>query len=180
MASARVFPLKNGISVIIREAEVKDAEGIINTINSVGAEKVFIFTERFSHDVEWEQAFIQEHVKEKKDYLLAVAEVNGKIVGVCYVHQGSSPKDSHVAELGLNVIKSFRKTGIGTAMMIYMIDWAKNRGARKLCLGVFSTNQQAINLYKKFNFRVEGTRKKQYKINGKYVDEVIMGRFLEQ
>jgi RimJ/RimL family protein N-acetyltransferase len=61
-----------------------------------------------------------------------------------------------------------------------MIDWAKNRGARKLCLGVFSTNQQAINLYKKFNFRVEGTRKKQYKVNGKYVDEIIMGRFLKQ
>lgn len=180
MSNARIFPLKNSMTVAIREAEVKDAEDIINVINSVGAEKVFIFTEQFPHDVNWERAFIQEHVKEKKDCLFAVAEVSGKTVGVCDVHQGSNQKDSHMAGLGMMVVKDWREMGIGTAMMIYMIDWAKNRGIEKLCLSAFLTNQRAINLYKKFNFQIEGTRKNQYKINGKYVDEIMMAKFLKK
>jgi len=167
------------MSVVIREADVKDAEGIINVINSVGSEKVYIFTESFPHDVKWEEKYIQEHVKEKKDFLLAVAEVKGKMVGVCDVHSGSTPKDRHVAGLGMSVIKDWRGIGIGTAMMIYITDWAKNRGMEKLYLSVFSTNQRAINLYKKFNFQVEGRRKKQYKIEGNYVDEIIMAKFIK-
>lgn len=170
--------MKNGTSVVIREAGVKDAENIINVINNVGAEKVFILTERFAHDVNWEQNFIQEHVKEKKAFLLAVAEVEGKIVGVCDVHLGSNPKNRHVGELGMSVVKECRGLGIGTAMMMYMINWAKTRGLEKLYLGVFSTNERAINLYKKFNFRVEGKRKKQYKVEGNYVDEIIMAKFI--
>ncbi len=178
MASAQSYPLKNRMSVVIREAEVKDAENIIDVINSVGAEKVFILTERFAHDIDWEQNFIQEHVKEKKDRMLAVAEVKGKIVGVFDIHLGSNPKNRHLGELGMSVVKEWRGIGIGTAMMTYMIGWAKRQGLEKLCLSVFSTNQRAINLYRKFNFQVEGRRRRQYKVEENYVDEVIMAKFI--
>lgn len=178
MDSAQSYLLKNGSSVVIRDAEVKDAENIINAINSVGAEKVYILTEIFAHDADWERNFIQEHVKEKKDFLLVVAEVEGNIVGTSSIHPGSSPKDRHVGGLGISIVKEWRGLGIGTAMMTYMINWAKNYGLEKLYLSVFSTNQRAINLYKKFNFQVEGKRKKQYKIEGKYIDEIIMAKFI--
>jgi RimJ/RimL family protein N-acetyltransferase len=48
----------------------------------------------------------------------------------------------------------------------------------KISLTVFSTNKPAISLYRKLGFEVEGISKKQYKIEGKYVDEVTMGKFL--
>jgi len=38
------------VSVIIHEAEVKDAEDTIGEINSVGAENAYSFTERFARD----------------------------------------------------------------------------------------------------------------------------------
>ncbi len=179
MVSTQSYLLKNGLSVVIREAEVKDAENIINVINRVGAEKVFIFTESFVHDADWEKSFIQEHVKDKKDALSVVAEIEGNIIGVSNIQSGRSPKNRHVGSLGIMIVKEWRELGIGTAMTTYMTNWAKSKGLEKLYLSVFSTNQRAINLYKKFNFQVEGTRKKQYKIEGKYVDEIIMTKFIE-
>ncbi|HEU12758.1 MAG TPA: GNAT family N-acetyltransferase, partial [Euryarchaeota archaeon] len=45
-------------------------------------------------------------------------------------------------------------------------------------LEVFSTNVNAIELYKKLGFEIEGIRKKQFKIEGNYVDDVLMAKFL--
>lgn len=179
MLNMKTLLLKNGSSAVIREAEANDAEGIINTINSVGAEKIYILTEKFSHNVDSEKDYIQEHVKEKKDVLFAVVEAEGNIIGMSAIHIGNNPKNSHVGGLGINILKDWRGLGIGTALMKYMMYWAKSRGLEKLDLEVFSTNQRAIHLYEKFNFQVEGIRKKQYKIEGKYVDEITMAKFLD-
>jgi len=54
----------------------------------------------------------------------------------------------------------------------------KQKGLEKISLTVFSTNEAAINLYRKFGFQIEGISKRQYKIEGKYVDETIMEKFL--
>lgn len=178
MLVAHTYELKNGYSVVIREAGVEDAEKIINAINSVGAEKIHILTEKFDHDVQWEQNFIQEHVKEKKDRLFVVAEAEGNIIGVSDVSIGSNPKNSHVGYLGISIVREWRGLGIGTAMMNIMIDWAKRRGLERLHLEVFSTNQRALRLYEKFGFHVEGRREKQYKIEGEYVDGILMAKLL--
>lgn len=44
-------------------------------------------------------------------------------------------------------------------------------------LGVFTDNEKAINLYKNFEFVIEGTRKYAAIKNGKYADEYIMARY---
>ncbi|HID90547.1 TPA: hypothetical protein EYP44_01140 [Candidatus Bathyarchaeota archaeon] len=78
---ATKYPTKNGRVMVIRKAKEEDAQAIIDVINSVGAERRYILTERFPHDIEWEKAFIREHVYGKQDFLIAVAEINGKVVG---------------------------------------------------------------------------------------------------
>jgi RimJ/RimL family protein N-acetyltransferase len=47
-----------------------------------------------------------------------------------------------------------------------------------ISLRVFSTNKRAIGLYQKFGFESEGAIKRQYKLEGEYVDEVFMRKFL--
>jgi RimJ/RimL family protein N-acetyltransferase len=178
MLGAQKLLLKNGSLGVCREAEVKDAENIIGVVNSVGAEKTYILTKKFNHDVEWERNFIRERVKDKRDVLLVVAEVEGNIVGVSDITIGNSPKNRHVGGVGISIMKEWRGLGIGTAMMNYMIDWAKGRRLENLSLEVFSTNRQAIRLYEKFDFQVEGRRRKQYKIEKNYVDGIIMSRFI--
>lgn len=50
MVGAQAYQLKNVVSVITREAEVKDVEDTIGKINSVGAENAYSLTEPFARD----------------------------------------------------------------------------------------------------------------------------------
>ena len=56
--------------------------------------------------------------------------------------------------------------------------WARKKGFYRLELGVLSTNEQAISLYKKFGFQEEGIRKSRYHIDGTWVDEILMSKLL--
>lgn len=166
---------KNGRLVVIRQAEEKDVQGVIDVMDSVASEGEYAPAERIS---DRQREFITKSTRDRVG-LLAVAEIYGRIVGECSLEPKRYWSSSqHVVDLGINIIGDFRGIGIGKAMMDYMIGWAKEKGYEKVTLSVFSTNQRAINLYKKFGFKIEGMKKKEYKINGEYVDEVLMGLFL--
>ena len=76
------------------------------------------------------------------------------------------------AEL-MNIVtkKSFRANGIGKLMLEYLINMCKNEKIKTLNLEVNSQNTIAINLYKKYNFKEVGLRKKYY--NNTY-DAILM------
>ena len=168
------YPTKNGRTVIIREATEKDAKAITDIVNSVASEKRYIVTEKSRED--WDKAVSE--IREKERGLLMVAQVNGKVVGMGHLTKGKWEKNRHVGFLGMVILKEFREIGIGTAMMDYMMRWARQEQLEKISLSVFSTNKRAIRLYQKFGFELEGTIKRQYKIEGKYVDELFMRKFL--
>ena len=83
-----------------------------------------------------------------------------------------------MADLGVALIARFRNQGLGDQMVAYMLDWARQRGLRKVTLGVFATNKRAIHLYEKFGFTVEGILVQQHRIEEQYVDELLMSCFL--
>ena len=119
-------------------------------------------------------------MKEKAG-LWAVSEIDEQIVGACNLMPrggGRVSKTRHVVELGMAILSQFRGIGVGNAMMDYMVDWARKKGYDKISLSVFSSNKPAINLYKKFGFEIEGVKKKEFMVEGRYVDEVCMGKFL--
>jgi len=168
------YPLTSRQKVTVREANEDDAVAIKNVVNSVASEKYYVVPERSRED--WDEAIRE--IRNRKG-LIIVAQVNGKIVGMAHLVRGKFTKNKHVGFLGISVLKEFRRIGIGEAMMNYIIEWAqKQDGLEKISLTVFSTNKAAINLYRKFGFAIEGISKKQYKIEGKHVDEITMGRFL--
>ena len=76
------------------------------------------------------------------------------------------------AEL-MNIVtkKSFRANGIGKLMLEYLFNMCKNGKIKTLNLEVNSQNTIAINLYKKYNFKEVGLRKKYY--NNTY-DAILM------
>ncbi|MGC9345608.1 MAG: GNAT family N-acetyltransferase [Candidatus Bathyarchaeales archaeon] len=167
-------PLKNKQKVIVRKAHEDDAGAIKNIVNSIASEKYYVVPECSRED--WDEAIRE--IRNRKG-LIIVAQVNGKIVGMAYLVRGKFAKNNHVGFLGILVLKGFRRRGIGEAMMNYVMKWAqKQDGLEKISLTVFSTNKVAINLYRKFGFAIEGISKKQYKIEGKYIDEITMGKFL--
>jgi len=68
-----------------------------------------------------------------------------------------------------------RNKGIGRLLINELIIWAANNFLiEKVSLSVFSSNERAIELYRKMGFRKEGLCKGDMKINGKYVDSLLM------
>ena len=60
--------------------------------------------------------------------------------------------DENTPEIGIGVVKEFRRFGIGTELMNQILKYAKNKGIRKLSLSV-DPNNFAISLYKKIGFK---------------------------
>ena len=60
-----------------------------------------------------------------------------------------------------------------------LIQWGKaNKLIRKMTLSVFSNNKNAIKLYKKVGFKIEGLCPMDVKINGRYYDSILMYKFV--
>mgnify|MGYP001025768026 CR=1 FL=1 len=93
-----------------------------------------------------------------------VAKYNNEIVGFTGIK-----KICDEAEL-MNIVtrKDYRHHGIASAMLEYIISFCKNLSC--INLEVNSKNSIAINLYKKYNFKQVGLRKKYYN----NVDDAIL------
>lgn len=162
---------------MIRRAKVDDATYIIAGIESICAENIYTVTERFLIDDQWKAVLYQPETV--PDHLLAVADRNGEPIAFGNLFPGpEGRKDRHVATLGLSVLRSFRKRGIGTQLMKWMLNWATNTNLQKISLTVLANNKQAIHLYQKFNFETEGVYRRQYRFGNEYVDAFLMAKFL--
>ena len=73
----------------------------------------------------------------------------------------------------MNIVtrKSMRNLGIASSMLEYLISYCKSSKIKSLNLEVNVQNSIAINLYKKYNFKEVGLRKKYY--NNTY-DAILM------
>jgi putative acetyltransferase len=70
--------------------------------------------------------------------------------------------------------------GVGTAFMLAAVDMAdKWLNLTRLELEVYTDNESAVRLYKKFGFEIEGMMKRFAFRDGEYVDVYAMARFRE-
>jgi putative acetyltransferase len=108
--------------------------------------------------------------------LVACAE--DEIVGQLGLHTfPSRPRRHHVGEFGTAVRDDWQGKGAGTALMQAMIELAdKWLNLTRLELEVYTDNEPAIRLYKKFDFVVEGTHINFAYRDGHYVDAHFMAR----
>jgi L-phenylalanine/L-methionine N-acetyltransferase len=96
---------------------------------------------------------------------------------VCLNFTGKSPRRAHAMHLGMTVHKDFQGKGVGTALMQALVDLAdKWLNVFRLELTVYTDNERAIALYRKFGFEIEGTHKAYGLRAGQYVDTYSMAR----
>jgi RimJ/RimL family protein N-acetyltransferase len=104
-----------------------------------------------------------------------VAVAGGRIIGGIHVEISRFG----FGEIGMEVDRSWRGRGVGTALVRAAIDWGRGQGQHKLCLEVFPHNAAGIALYTKCGFVEEGRRVKQYRrANGELWDSIVMGLLL--
>jgi len=110
------------------------------------------------------------------DHIL-VAVVDGEVVGVIGLHTSSRPRVNHRAEIGMMVRDDWQGKGVGAAMMRAVIDLAdKWLNLTRIELTVYTDNEPAIALYRKFGFEIEGTLRKFAFRDGEFVDAYAMAR----
>lgn len=167
-------------SLIIEKAQPQDAKDIIDFLNQVGGESDFLtfgFNE-FHISVAEELTIINECLSQNHSLML-IGKINSQIASQLYLDVPSQPRLAHIGYLGLSVKKQFWGMSIGTRMLLEAIRWAKERSLIKIQLQVRIDNLNAIKLYQKFNFTIDGTIKKSLKINEFYYDELLMSLDLE-
>ena len=67
---------------------------------------------------------------------------------------------------------------LGTALLLALIDRAKQLGYHKMVLEAFPWNAAGISLYQQCGFRTVGTYQEQGLLDGRWVDTVIMEKML--
>ncbi len=122
----------------------------------------------------WSEKIVDEYA-DRSERVLFLAELDATPVGWITVDL----QPGGTAELGMGVLSTHRRQGVGTAMMEVAIDWAVTNGAGRLALDVFPHNEPAISLYRKFGFvEVEVRAKAWERRDGELWDLLAMERRL--
>ncbi|MDA8236172.1 MAG: GNAT family N-acetyltransferase [Clostridia bacterium] len=180
MQEKQIVTANNGVEIVLRPAVSEDAREIIDTVSSVSPERSYVLMEKYGKDEETERKYITDMDRQHNLLLVAVAE--GVIVGslaALQENEGQDPKTTHILNVGLHLTKAYRGLGIGSKMLQYAIDWARERGFRKLEANIFTVNSRSLKLFSNAGFVEEGTRRKQYRIGREFIDEVIVAKFLD-
>jgi len=104
--------------------------------------------------------------------------VKDEIVGQLGLHTfPNHPRRRHAGQIGMAVRDDWHGKGAGTALMGAAVDLAdKWLNLTRLELDVYTDNEPAIRLYKKFGFVIEGTLVRYAYRDGQYVDTYAMAR----
>ncbi|MFI6283521.1 GNAT family N-acetyltransferase [Streptomyces sp. NPDC051018] len=87
--------------------------------------------------------------------------------------------NQHVRQIqGLVVAPGARGLGIGRALLRRAFDESRRQGAVRITLRVLGHNTPARALYASEGFAVEGVLPEEFWLDGRYVDDVLMGRSL--
>jgi len=124
------------------------------------------------------QSILSEGAAAGKPDLALVAELDGEVVASAGLHAaGLSLRRRHAMMLGVSVGKGAQGQGIGTALMSALCDYADRwLGALRIELTVYTDNERAVRLYRKFGFEIEGTLRGYAMRDGVYVDAYTMAR----
>jgi L-amino acid N-acyltransferase YncA len=172
-----ILSTSDGRPLAVRSAAPADTPQVIAAVDAVCRERRFMMTDHFEPGPAWQEALGVASLSGWK--LLLVAECEEHIVGWCRVFTDTvSPFASHTADLGIGVLNPYREIGIGTLLLRQAIQAAKEARLEKLTAAVFAINERALNLFIGRGFKVTGRRYRQFNLNGRYVDELLLERFL--
>ncbi len=172
---------KQGIVVEIREAQVSDAKAILTCMSAVFGETKNLAREpeEWVMTEEDEIKFLERTYQSKHDFM-AVALVGDTIISTAGFHGRPQKRLQHRVTLGISILQKYHHQGIGRQMMLFLIEQAKRMNKRTIDLEVRADNHAAIALYKQVGFVVEGVKKEGFFVDGRYVDELLMAKYLEE
>ena len=109
-----------------------------------------------------------------------VAESDGEVVGWASLNLFNARRAyEHVADLSLYVEREWRGRGVGRRLLETLIAQATELGYHKLVLAAFPFNRGGMRAYGRAGFREVGIYKEQGRLDGRWVDTIVMEKILE-
>lgn len=168
--------LKNGKEVCIRQAVPEDAELLLQAIKTYIPQSDYIpkLEEELNWSIEQTGEWINSFSVQEQSLLL-VAEYEGQIIGNIDLTGSRRKVMEHTAVIGMGMINAWRNSGLGTALLRTVIEWAKQNPVLELIwLQVYVANTLGLSLYRKMGFVANGIIQGFFKQDGQYFDNLTM------
>ena len=166
--------------LIIRPVDLDDARAFIHLQQDIDTESDFMLFGKDERKMSVQA--IRKRIgewKKSENSRMFVGILNGEFAGFIAVVTGPSPRASHRASIVVGVRKAYYGKSVGTSLMSKAEAWAQEVRISRLELTVIENNAPALALYKKMGYTVEGTRINSLFINGEYLNELYMGKYIK-
>ena len=145
---------KTGKEIELRNAELKDAEALLNYLKVTNTESKYLICEpdEITMTLDDEKAFITRKTESENELLLLAFE-DGKHIGNCSLMSvGTSKRYKHRCTIAIALYKAYCGRGIGRLMLETVLSEAKKLGYGQAELEVVTENLGAIALYEAVGF----------------------------
>jgi L-phenylalanine/L-methionine N-acetyltransferase len=165
------------MTITIRRVTTKDAAALAKLMSDPA---VFggLLQVPYPTEERWAAQLAGTGAADKADLSL-VAELNGEVVASAGLYAaGPALRRRHVMGLGISVAQAAQGQGVGSALMTALCDYADRwLNTLRIELTVYTDNEVALRLYRRFGFEIEGRFKGYAMRDGRYVDAYAMARF---
>jgi ribosomal protein S18 acetylase RimI-like enzyme len=140
-------------------------------VEAVAAERMFLGRVTLP-PFDLETAFPRHHIV--NEWPMVVAAMADEVVGWADITPSDIPECAHRGTLGMGVVAAHRGKGLGSQMLRTCIDHAARIGLAKVELTVYTSNVQAVSLYRQFGFTQTGLVRDYRRIDGLTQDALMM------
>jgi RimJ/RimL family protein N-acetyltransferase len=159
----------------IRQIRETDVESFREAVDIVARERRYLYLTE-APPIERVRTFVTSNIEKARPHIVLVA--GATVAGWCTIIPLDRPVQAHVGGLAMGLRPEWRDRGWGTRLMQAALDAGDELGLTRIELTVYSNNPRAAALYRKLGFVEEGTKIRSVRIDGTYLDEIMMARLV--
>ena len=148
--------LKDGTLILLRPEVASDLEPIWDMYRTLSSESLSYLPTPITRETV--EGWIKNLNYESVLPILAVHRTEGKerVVGAATLMFYKDEVNRHKAVFGIVIHDDYQNLGLGTHLTGMMVEAARVKGLKRVCLDVVSDNKRAIRVYEKCGFSIEG------------------------
>lgn len=108
--------------------------------------------------------------------VICISDPDRTPIGILTLKDANPPNGRHTGhcKLGISIHSDYHRKGYGYEAVKWLVDWSfRWGGLRKVSLYVYEHNRNAIKLYEKIGFVLEGRLREEAWADGKWWDDLI-------
>ena len=160
--------------IVIRPARLFDAQGMVDYMAALIAERLDTISVRTCPSLEDEREWIlRTEISERMLILLALH--GDEIIGMLDLSAGDRPDNRHTGRFGMSIAKRWRGRGVGRKLLSAAIVAAREwPGFCRIELECVAWNAAGIRLYEGLGFVIEARKTKAVNLRGRPEDMLLM------